>query len=289
MSEQLQKQRGPIRILCLDGGGFRTFSMIEILNTLKKYIKKDIYQSFDLICGSGTGGILAILLGVLRMPFNEIRDFFMNIQDDWVSESKGGFLTGIFKKKGNSSQQLEQKLKQLLEAKLNDQNATLGPLQSGDPRVCVVSKLDNLTQSLFRNYDGPQVPIWQAARATSATHPYDPIEIDRISYKGFDVHNPSSVAISEAESITEWSERDKIIVSIGAGDVPHEMYPDISAPDSEADLLERQHPHYYRFIVNGTHKLNATNMNQIRIAAQTYMNTTDFHRKMVELQNFFKV
>jgi predicted acylesterase/phospholipase RssA len=63
------------RILSLDGGGVRCFSSLIILDEIMKELarKKKCTgdarpcQHFDLICGSGFGGILAILLGQLGL------------------------------------------------------------------------------------------------------------------------------------------------------------------------------------------------------------------------------
>jgi patatin-like phospholipase/acyl hydrolase len=70
----------PLRILCLDGGGVRGLSSLHILKELMSQIRRnDESRSrqksrsplrpcdyFDLICGTGTGGILAIMLGRLQ-------------------------------------------------------------------------------------------------------------------------------------------------------------------------------------------------------------------------------
>jgi patatin-like phospholipase/acyl hydrolase len=63
------------RILALDGGGVRGLSSLLILQKLMEEIedkKKDgkpalPCEYFDLICGTSTGGLIAIMLGRLRM------------------------------------------------------------------------------------------------------------------------------------------------------------------------------------------------------------------------------
>jgi patatin-like phospholipase/acyl hydrolase len=63
------------RILALDGGGVRGLSSLLILEKLMREIKRlngDSQpllpcQYFDLICGTSTGGLIAIMLGRLRM------------------------------------------------------------------------------------------------------------------------------------------------------------------------------------------------------------------------------
>jgi patatin-like phospholipase/acyl hydrolase len=63
------------RILSLDGGGVRGLSSLVILDEIMKEIKRrDGLQEvplpckyFDLIGGTSTGGLVAIMLGRLRM------------------------------------------------------------------------------------------------------------------------------------------------------------------------------------------------------------------------------
>jgi patatin-like phospholipase/acyl hydrolase len=70
----------PLRILCLDGGGVKGLSSLYILKELMAQIRRNTDSGsrpkprshlrpcdyFDLICGTGTGGLLAIMLGRLQ-------------------------------------------------------------------------------------------------------------------------------------------------------------------------------------------------------------------------------
>ena len=71
------------RILSLDGGGIKCLSSLMVLDEIMKEIRHSTKNSeevarpcqyFDLICGTGFGGILAIMLGQLGMvlPANEV-------------------------------------------------------------------------------------------------------------------------------------------------------------------------------------------------------------------------
>lgn len=55
------------RVLVLDGGCIRGLGCLYVLEELSKRIGEDPCETFDLICGSGCGGLLAILLGRLGM------------------------------------------------------------------------------------------------------------------------------------------------------------------------------------------------------------------------------
>ena len=71
----------PLRILSLDGGGVRGISSLYILKEIMRQIAREHAENnpeapeisprpceyFDLICGTSTGGLIALMLGRLRM------------------------------------------------------------------------------------------------------------------------------------------------------------------------------------------------------------------------------
>ena len=79
----------PLRILSLDGGGVRGISSLYILKELMAQIAREHNQEnpdrpdlsplpceyFDLICGTSTGGLIALMLGRLRMLEIGFSDF----------------------------------------------------------------------------------------------------------------------------------------------------------------------------------------------------------------------
>lgn len=76
------KGNGTFKILSIDGGGIRGIIPAKILCDLEEEaIKKDgpnarLCDYFDLICGTSTGGIIAIGLA-LGMTAKEILDLYM--------------------------------------------------------------------------------------------------------------------------------------------------------------------------------------------------------------------
>lgn len=71
----------PLRILSLDGGGVRGISSLYILSDLMQQISRELNSDaldeetdtnqrpcdhFDLICGTSTGGLIALMLGRLE-------------------------------------------------------------------------------------------------------------------------------------------------------------------------------------------------------------------------------
>ncbi|KAL2760120.1 hypothetical protein ACRALDRAFT_1073881 [Sodiomyces alcalophilus JCM 7366] len=77
----------PVRLLSLDGGGIRGISSILILKEVMKQVnagrdpKDELqpWQVFDLIGGTSTGGIIAIMLGRLRMTLDECHDAYIQL------------------------------------------------------------------------------------------------------------------------------------------------------------------------------------------------------------------
>ncbi|KAF1979569.1 FabD/lysophospholipase-like protein [Bimuria novae-zelandiae CBS 107.79] len=82
----------PLRILSLDGGGVRGYSMLVILQELmhrtfvetegrapKRHEIPKPCDHFDLIGGTGTGGLIAIMLGRLRMDVDTCKDVYVRM------------------------------------------------------------------------------------------------------------------------------------------------------------------------------------------------------------------
>lgn len=80
----------PLRILSLDGGGVRGYSMLVIIQELMHRTYVEINgkaprrnqipkpaDHFDLIIGSGTGGIIAIMLGRLRLDLETCMELYL--------------------------------------------------------------------------------------------------------------------------------------------------------------------------------------------------------------------
>ena len=73
-----------LRVLCLDGGGIRGLCEVLILKELMLKVRMhnkltftpEPCQCFDLICGTSTGGLIAILLGRLGKTLDECEKLF---------------------------------------------------------------------------------------------------------------------------------------------------------------------------------------------------------------------
>jgi patatin-like phospholipase/acyl hydrolase len=54
--------RDPIRVLSIDGGGVRGIIPARLLVELERIAGRPVRQMFDVIAGTSTGGIIALLL-----------------------------------------------------------------------------------------------------------------------------------------------------------------------------------------------------------------------------------
>lgn len=76
---------GQLNLLSLDGGGVRGLSSLYVLQKLMEQINPDDPPKpcdyFDMIGGTSTGGLIAIMLGRLGMTVQECIDSYMTISD----------------------------------------------------------------------------------------------------------------------------------------------------------------------------------------------------------------
>lgn len=71
-----------LRILSMDGGGMKGLATVQMLKEIEKGTGKRIHELFDLICGTSTGGMLAVSLGMKLMTLEECEDIYKNLGED---------------------------------------------------------------------------------------------------------------------------------------------------------------------------------------------------------------
>ncbi|KAJ7445461.1 hypothetical protein FB451DRAFT_1433230 [Mycena latifolia] len=171
---------------------------------------------FEVIGGSGTGGIIALMLGRLRMLISASISAYEKLQPKPKSGSTEQF----------KASQLEAVLRQIFrEEKMRD----ISP-HACKTFVCAMheSNLNAGIPELFHSYNTPEEPaldcrIWEAARATSATPGlFKPMQIGwggvRPKYIGGGVwnNNPTSLVVAEAQKMYP-SQPVVLVVSVGSG------------------------------------------------------------------------
>ncbi len=231
------------KILSLDGGGVRGLSIIIILKSIMKRLNRqrkinpDPWEEFDMIGGTSTGGIIAIMLGRLRMSLEECQaaysllseTVFTRVHDH--ADPRG--LYKFPKAKGRFDEApLEDSIKSTLWSKGLTEDELL---QEEDKYACKVfvcaSRGENNTPISLRSYVSERhdplyeiCKIWEALRATSAASTFfEPIKIGSSAQRFVDGslagrYNPIRQANIESSDI--WPEADRLIISIGTGAAP---------------------------------------------------------------------
>ncbi|ROT37152.1 FabD/lysophospholipase-like protein [Sodiomyces alkalinus F11] len=176
-----------IRLLSLDGGGVRGLSSLMILDHLMRTIDSKCPPKpcdyFDMIGGTSTGGLIAIMLGRLRMSVTECITAYTALSGK-VFEKKNHRFGWKLKIQGRfDSGKLEQAVKQILRSQGFGEDELLQDAPDAPCKVfvCATSKNAGSTVCLksYRSHgtdDLESTTIWQACRATSAaTSFFEPI------------------------------------------------------------------------------------------------------------------
>lgn len=142
----------PLRILSLDGGGVRGYSMLIILQELmhrtfveiegrapKRHEIPKPADHFDLIAGTGTGGLIALMLGRLRLDIDTCKDLYVRLTRRVFETDKT--LAGIpYKRTLFKASKLEEAIREVVrehtisEWEGNDVLANATPMNADSPR-----------------------------------------------------------------------------------------------------------------------------------------------------------
>ncbi|KFY85790.1 hypothetical protein V498_07664 [Pseudogymnoascus sp. VKM F-4517 (FW-2822)] len=197
------------------------------------------WEYFDLIGGTSTGGIIAIMLGRLRMTipecitaYTELSETIFKPKRSWASPFRAAeYLNGDGK---FDSQALEKEIKtQIQKSKVaaNDDQILLMDTES-PCKVCVFAlQGEDSTLAILRTYDYPnashtlfeECKVWEACRATSAAPTFfDPVQIGPYKQSfidgGLRYNNPIFKVYGESQEI--WPNRTIVVTSIGNGEPP---------------------------------------------------------------------
>lgn len=230
------------KILSIDGGGVRGVFPAMFLTKLEAELKargKDnwqIYQNFDLICGTSTGGILAIGLA-LGIPAQNLYELYLENAKVIFGNKKG--LSSIW-----SSKHSREALENLLKEKFEEANGGNEPrLKDCKTNICIpIYDLLNGTPSVLKKDHHPKftrdyhIPAYKAALATSSAPTFfDPYSTEYIDLYGNSIsfsnkvdggvvaNNPTLLGIIEAKEAFYKQLKDLQVLSIGTG---HQKFTD---------------------------------------------------------------
>ncbi|KAF8071588.1 acyl transferase/acyl hydrolase/lysophospholipase [Lyophyllum atratum] len=231
----------PVRLASFDGGGVRGISSLYILKAIMAKLSSDPdakpCQYFDMIAGTSTGGLIAIMLGRLQMTIPECIQAYMTLaQQTFSANALEKIWDAAHTAARYTKDNFEKGLKALIKQKTGDENALmLDPDTNNHCKVFVLAvrtqNTNHTSAEHFRTYSvdftdpfpGKTCPIWQAARATSAAPLYLPsITINGIEFVdgGMKFNNPSLMLMCEFGQVFGLARRIKCLLSIGTGMAP---------------------------------------------------------------------
>ncbi|KFY41719.1 hypothetical protein V494_02825 [Pseudogymnoascus sp. VKM F-4513 (FW-928)] len=244
-----------------DGGGVRGLSALIILEHLMDRTNRkrkeqgldpqEPWQMFHLIGGTSTGGIIAVMLGRLRMSIADCRKAYEEISKQAFTplHSKANIVASAFGlwKVGSTfdEKELEKAIKDVIKVSMkhgdsDPYQALLHEDEAADEtkRACKVlvacTHEDVTREAIFRSYLHPtkvrtkvfeDCLIWEACRATSAAPSFfPPIEIKGQKFLdgGVLFNNPVQLVYREAQDL--WPDEQPLLISIGTGDAPMQVF-----------------------------------------------------------------
>lgn len=249
---QYQHAKPDLSVLTLDGGGVRGLSSLHILAALMRRVNEfrekegldrvKPYQLFDLIAGTSTGGLIAIMLGRLYMDVEECIVAYQQLSKEVFDRPESlvgraaAFASKSIKPKFSSAK-LERQILGIVEERLGVEDPSNAPLR--DPSfncpckvfVCATPKATTHATTLLRSYPSADLDeiesptIVEAALATSAaTSFFDEVEIGgEVFVDGaLGANNPANEAFKEIQKIyglsfAEAESRLACFTSIGTG------------------------------------------------------------------------
>ncbi|CAN9307714.1 unnamed protein product [Alternaria alternata] len=174
-----------LRLLALDGGGARGLSALMILEQLMEAVDPDAPPKpcdyFDMIGGTSTGGLIAVMLGRLKMSVGDCITAYLSLSDRVFRKTRHR-VQGRF-----DADELARAIKEVVKQQGLKKDALLKDVPKAGCKVfvCATSKETSETVCLT-SYRTPRgnndllnsVTIWEACRATlAATSFFDPIAV----------------------------------------------------------------------------------------------------------------
>ncbi|MBD3768383.1 MAG: patatin-like phospholipase family protein [Gammaproteobacteria bacterium] len=233
------------RILSIDGGGIRGLIPAIWLAQLEDDLREEgssLQSSFDLICGTSTGSILAAAIAT-GISMHQIVGLF---EDDGprIFKRRSSFFFPTQMRNAKVARYPSHALQKALQSELGNRQ-----LHDANPDLCITAyDIENRRTILFRSYDKStrDVHIWEACLASSSAPTYfspAKVNIGRSRHivvdGGVVANNPSALAIAEAISIKRKKrltpDLDLSIISLGTGSSTRNLAPRGNSPQGWFD------------------------------------------------------
>ena len=247
----LRPESAGSRVLSLDGGGIRAVVQLEILRLLEAEWKGllPIRHFFDLIIGTGTGGLIALGLGTRNWTLEKCALYLERICNEAYAPRPGRKIPGLRRLLSACSRSKYDTpdLELALKGAYSEAQSLFGGKSAGGAPTSAVKAAVTATTSagtpvLFANYNrrcdqlfyyqfcrpdklDHELRVWEAARATMATpklfKPYRHAPSKQMYTAAEQLHqNPIVFADKERQLLyptNEQCERPDLILSLGTG------------------------------------------------------------------------
>jgi predicted acylesterase/phospholipase RssA len=220
-----------LRILSLDAGGFRGALQLAILERIESLVNIPIYDLFDVIVGSGVGGVVSMLLGLKHFDVSKTADAVETIRDNVFQVP---FLERVFGRKFYEAvfgaPYKSSELDAVLQVLLNDQENLFQHIaEAAPPKVIAVCSdvKEGCKPYYFTNFpDGSSRStncfwkLWTASRASLSSPSY----FDALSKDGkllvdgsLAAANPAKKALEQSIRLWDHEAQVDCFVSLGVG------------------------------------------------------------------------
>lgn len=219
------KQPNVLRILSIDGGGMKGILPAVYLKRIEQQLGVSVYHFFDMICGTSTGGIIALALaaGISAHDISEL----------YIKKGEEIFPKRLLTNSLFSAKYSNENLLTLLKKTLGDKK-----VKDAHTMLCIPSIEHHKAEpKVFKTphhkdyiLDGNRY-MWEVALATSAAPLYFPAaEIGESECKidgGLWANNPLLVAIAEAKKLGFGLDQVEVF-SLGTGDAIYQVNNDVA-------------------------------------------------------------
>lgn len=217
-----KQSRRYFRVLALDGGGVRGVCPAAYLTVLEQKVGAPLHRFFDLICGTSTGGIIALALA-FEVPMEEVLALYRDRAEvlfrrryPWLPRSLALLADSLY-----LSEPLHEELRRVL-----GNDTKLGEARK---RLCVPAV--NITTgraTVFKTRHDEEfdrdhkLEVWRIAAATAAAPVYfDPVQVPDCGVfvdGGLWANTPATVGILEGRRLGyDLNEIELLSIGTGAG------------------------------------------------------------------------
>jgi patatin-like phospholipase/acyl hydrolase len=192
-------KKPPFKILSIDGGGIKGLYSSSILEKLEEYYGKKSFECFDMICGTSTGGLIALALSVGKSA-KEISTMYKEKGEIIFPRRFGKILGQLFVRSKYSNKNLRKCLCEFVGDKTIGDSLNLLCIPSfnyTDSTPCVF-KYDHKEGGLGRDNSKKMVDIGLATSAAPTYFPISQIGNHQFIDGGVWANNPAIVGLVEA-------------------------------------------------------------------------------------------